>query len=68
MKRTQEDIDITRGTLTRILLTFFQKLAEKYVINETVEDIAMKVNAIFGINDASIPEKRTKITNPTTAG
>ncbi|GHV26813.1 hypothetical protein FACS1894176_08010 [Bacteroidia bacterium] len=68
MKRTQEDIDVTRGTLTRILDTFFKKLNEKYVINETTENIATKVNALFGINDASIPEKWTKVTNPATAG
>jgi hypothetical protein len=63
MRRTQEDIDVTRGTLIRILDTFFKKLNEKYVINETTESIAIKVNAIFGIADASIPEKWTKVNN-----
>jgi hypothetical protein len=62
MKRTQEDIDVTRGTLTRILDTFFKKLNETYAVQETTESIALKVNAIFGIADASIPEKWTKVT------
>ena len=68
MRRTQEDIDVTRGTFIRIFDTFFKKLDERYVINETTEDIALKVNAIFDIHDASIPEKWTKVTNPATAG
>ena len=68
MKRTQEDIDVTRGTFIRIFDTFFRKLNEKYVINENTETIALKVNAIFDIHDSSIPEKWTKVTNPETAG
>ena len=65
MSRTQEDIDVTRGTLTRILDTFFKKLNEKYVIAETTENIALKVNALFGIADSSIPEKWTKVDSAT---
>jgi hypothetical protein len=67
MKRTQEDIDVTRGTLIRILESFFKKLNEKYVVNESTESIATKVNMIFGITDASVPEKWTKVTNSATA-
>ncbi|GHW02328.1 hypothetical protein AGMMS50249_1140 [candidate division SR1 bacterium] len=68
MQKDPEDVDITRGTMIRIFEAFFQKLDEKYTVEETTEDIAKKVNAVFGVNDASIPPKYTKITNPQTAG
>jgi hypothetical protein len=68
MKRTPEDIDVTRGTLIRIFDTFFKKLNEKYVISETTEGIALKVNAIFDIHNASIPEKWTKVSNSGAVG
>jgi hypothetical protein len=50
MKRTQEDIDVTRGTLTNILVLFFEKLGEKYVVHEDRDHIAQLVNALFGIS------------------
>ncbi|MDD2536950.1 MAG: hypothetical protein PHU61_00425 [Candidatus Absconditabacteria bacterium] len=64
MKKTEENINVTRGTLTRILTTFFDKLSQKYAILETNDSIAIKVNALFGINDASVPEKWTKVDRP----
>lgn len=47
MNKTQDNIDTCNSTLPRIFIIFMQKLAVKYVVNETEEHIKSMVAAIF---------------------
>lgn len=47
MNQTQDNIDTCNTTLPRILILFMQKLAVKYVVNETEEHIKSMVATIF---------------------